>query len=170
MIAYIGGSHVGAIGLLISEAYSKVSCCVAYSEEVKIVADKLGIKTYKSIHDSSFVDSLNECDFLLCVHGRQIVKLNILKTLPCVNVHPCYFKYKGADPIGRLLKTELPYYTDVTAHFMTEEVDEGQVISTRKKIIDNVFTEKDVYRELYMTYGKVILDVFDKNILKEGKK
>jgi len=169
MIAFMGGNHAGVIGLLMSKAYDDVLACVAYTEDVKELSLALRIPTYTTIKDPAFVNALNGADILLSVHGREIVPLSILNTRPCINVHPCFFRFKGGDPIGRLLKTEPPYLVDVTAHRMTEIVDTGDVVYSSEKIIDAVSSVQEIYNHLYPMYVETIMNTLKIQLRGENK-
>lgn len=74
-------------------------------------------------------DSLKDQDFdvLVSCHGRKIIKNDVLEKGICINIHPCLFKYKGANPIGRYIENK-DTLASVGCHIMTQEVDCGRVI------------------------------------------
>lgn len=66
-------------------------------------------------------------DLFICVHGTRIIEKEYLRYGKMINIHPCLYKYKGHNPIKRYIAngdTE----GSVASHYMTENVDEGQVI------------------------------------------
>ena len=159
MIAFLGGSHVGVLGLLTAEATSTIIGCVAYSQDVADIAKLLDIPTFNNIKDKAFVESLSATNMILSVHGREILSPEILKIQPCINVHPCFERFKGADPIGRLLKSK-DKWADVTAHYITDEIDNGEIVwQERIKVSSDSYIE--VYTELYPLYIKAILKVME---------
>jgi methionyl-tRNA formyltransferase len=93
---------------------------ISDDETVLWMADSLGLEIVT-------LDSMGEFDLFLCVHGNKIIDKKYLVDKKFVNVHPCLYKYKGHNPIRRYI---LGKDTDgtVESHFMTEVVDEGEVI------------------------------------------
>jgi len=68
-----------------------------------------------------------EFNLLITCHGRKKLSDEILHKGPCINLHPCLFKYKGADPIGRYMLNK-DTYASVGCHFMTEKIDDGEFL------------------------------------------
>lgn len=67
---------------------------------------------------------MKKSDLLVCVHGKEILTKEILDhpKLGCINVHPCLYKYKGKEPIKRLLEED-ENKASVGVHYMSETVD-----------------------------------------------
>jgi len=135
---------------------------VSYSQELNEILKCLNIRIFKSIKDSEFNELLKKADLLLSVHGREIVPLNILRLphLKCINIHPYLYKYKGAYPIKQALE-EKNWRASVGAHFMTEKIDEGEVIVEEFKDVDPKDSEEEIYNQLYFLYCKVIIKVLE---------
>jgi len=163
-ISFMGGKQAGCIGLL--SLYS-VGCSllavVAYDEHVNALAKRLNLPTFSSIHDNKFIDLVKESDLLVSVHGREIVPIDILKipAIGCINAHPCLYKYKGADPVGKLLKDNSTK-ASVGVHYMVEKVDAGEVIVEKFVDVSGKNTVVEVYNELYPYYALAILEAIDK--------
>jgi methionyl-tRNA formyltransferase len=154
----MGGQQAGCIGLLSLLAVDcDVISVVAYDNKVKMLAEEFKIPTFSSIYEEQFLDSVKEADLLFSVHGKQIVPKTILNIpfLRCVNVHPCLYKYKGANPIQRMLDDNNSK-ASVGIHYMVENIDAGELIIeefiniTGKTVIE-------VYNELYPYYSKTII-------------
>ena len=92
--------------------------------------------------------------------GRKIIPNRILNRGRCVNIHPFLSKYKGLDPVGRAL-TDGETKGSVGAHYMTDEIDEGEVIVEEFTDISDCFTVKEIYNKLYPLYAKVVLKVLE---------
>ncbi|KYC54031.1 MAG: methionyl-tRNA formyltransferase [Candidatus Methanofastidiosum methylothiophilum] len=162
-ICFIGGKQAGFIGLLtLKSTKCKILSVVAYDDSVKILANKLKIPTFDSIKDSNFIKYLYKSDLLLSVHGREIVPIDILKIpkFGCINVHPCLYKYKGSNPIGRFIKDE-NNLASVGVHYMDERVDEGKVIYEKFIDIKDKNSIDEVYNQLYIHYSLAILESID---------
>ena len=170
-IIYYGGKQASIVGLLTLLAEGMDVICVIPEKDgiLEPLARKLNmnIKNPENINDASFVSYLKSLnpDLLFCVHGRQILKKDML-SIGCVNVHPCLYKYKGLRPIKKLLEDKNTK-ASVGVHWMSEKVDEGKIIIENFKEIKGK-TELEVYNELYPLYVETILDAL--NILKKELK
>lgn len=155
----MGGRQAGCVGLLsLLASGCNVLAVVAYDDFVKMLAEQLKIPTFASIKDKNFVKIVEDSDILVSVHGREIVPPNILKipSKGCINVHPCLYRYKGADPIGRLLKDKNTK-ASVGVHYMEEKVDAGKVIIEEFVDVSGKKTVDEVYNELYPYYATTLL-------------
>lgn len=164
-IIFYGGRIAGLVNLLATMALGhEILCVVAVDDVVENLALKLGldVKKPKNINEDEFVDYLQTlgADVFLCCHGRQIIKPRILNMFKCVNFHPCLYKYKGADPIKRLL-ADGNTKASVAAHWMVEKVDAGEVIVENFKEVQST-TEIGVYNELYPVYVQTLIDALNK--------
>lgn len=163
-ICFMGGKQAGIIGALtvLSKGHTILSA-VSYSDDLDSVLSGFDVPLFKSIKDEKFIGSLCGCDLLLSVHGREIVPQVIIKTprLGAVNVHPFLYKYKGADPIGRALADKEPKGS-VGVHYMTDKVDEGEVIAEEFVDVSGITSVDGVYNRLYPYYSKAILKALEK--------
>ena len=156
-ITYMGESMAGCIGLLTVQNH--ITSVVSYSDDVKMIADNLHIKTYNSIYEVSIEK------YLLCVYGREIVPKRLLPQV-AVNIHPYLYCYKGGDPIGRAIseKNEL---ASVGVHLMTDKVDEGEVIAERRFKV-NLGSKAEIYNQMYPYYVEAVLTALDYIYLQEA--
>ena len=164
-IIFYGGRQSGAVELLTVLALGhKVVCVIPVDEPVEIVAKSFGLSVYKpkSVNEDEFVDYLKtlNADLFVCCHGRQIIKSRILHNWKAINVHPCLYKYKGAEPIRRLLEDKNTK-ASVAVHWMTDQVDRGEVIVENFKEIESD-TVIGVYNELYPLYSKTLIEALQK--------
>ena len=129
-VFFIGARQAGCMGLLtlIADGYNIIGV-VPYDESVKRIAEEFLINTFKSIKDDVAIERVKKSDIIVSVHGREVVSTKILEMVPLggINVHPCLYKYKGADPINRML-SDGETHASVGVHFMTDKVDDGPVI------------------------------------------
>lgn len=137
---------------------------VPVDRPVEEVAKKLGISVFKpkNINFPEIADFIKKqkADLFLCCHGRQIVKEGLLNLVPSINLHPLLFKYPGATPVKRMLEVG-GSKASVAAHWMTTEVDKGEVIV--ENFIDVTGkTEVGVYNELYWLYVTTCLEALEK--------
>jgi len=163
-IIFYGGKQTGLTTLLtLLTMKENVVCVIPVDEIVGEIARKLNlnVKEVKDINDAEFVEYLHglKPDLLVCCHGRQILKKDIL-SIGCINLHPCLYKYKGASPIERLLKDK-EKKASVGVHWMIEEVDKGEVIEEEFLEVKGE-TPAEVYNKLYPIYSKVLMKAIDK--------
>lgn len=162
-ICFMGGRQAGVIGVLTALAKgNNIVAAVSYSDDLKAVLDSFDIAVYKTIRDKDFIRSLSDADLLLSVHGREIVKSDMLK-LPrfgALNVHPYLYKYKGADPVGRALR-DGEFKASVGAHIMQERVDEGPVLVEDFVDVSGAGSVLEIYNRLYPHYAAVISKALD---------
>ena len=160
----MGGKQAGCIGLLsVIAADCEVMAVVAYDDIMREIADKLNISTFKSIKDEGVIELLQNCDLLISTHGREIVPPSMLETpiLGCINVHPCLYKYKGANPIEQLIQDNNTK-ASVGIHYMTELVDSGEVILEKFVDVSGKNNVEEIYNELYPYYMLAIIEAIDK--------
>lgn len=163
-IIFYGARQAGLISLLTLLAVKEeVICVIPDDEVVERAANNLGLNVRKTekINNEDFVKYLLglKPDLLICCHGRQILRKEIL-SIGCINLHPCLFKYKGAAPIERLLAAG-ETKASVGAHWMTEKLDVGEVLEEIFLEIEGK-TQAEVYNELYPVYSEVLLSVLKK--------
>lgn len=167
-ISYMGGSQAGIIGILtlLAKGYTIIGA-ISYYEELTKILKYFSIPLFANTKAQGYNDNLKKADILVCVHGREILKEEHLKTpkLGCINVHPYLYKYKGANPIGRAFM-EKNFKGSVGVHKMTTETDCGEVIIEEFVNVEGAKTEKEIYNILYPLYSITLLKALD--IIEEG--
>ena len=135
-----------------------VPAVVAYDSSLDQLARELNIPVFNSINNHKTLDILSTCDLLVSVHGREIVPKTILQLtrLGGINVHPCLYKYKGSNPIGRLL-ADGNTKASIGIHHMTEVIDEGKVIIEEFVDVSNRNSIDEIYNILYPFYSMTLL-------------
>lgn len=156
------GKQAGVVGLLTVLAKKhKVMGAVCYNDMTRKICREFDIPTIDSIHDLRFYSLLNGASLLISVHGREVIPNYILEACKCINVHPCLSKYKGKDPIKRLLKNG-GKKASVGVHYISDRVDLGRVITESFIDVSDCKTEIEIYNKLYPIYSIVISEVLDK--------
>lgn len=160
-ICFLGGEIAGMISVLaaMSEEVNIVTS-VAYSENIECLLKSMNIPVYKSLKDDAFLNSFNGIDLVLSVHCREIVGKDLLGRAKRggVNFHPYLYKYKGADPVARALE-DGELNASVGAHWMTDIVDNGEVIFEEYKNVTGAKTVQEVYVKLYPLYALLVSKV-----------
>lgn len=162
-IAFYGGQSTGMMVLLnlIAKGHN-IRAVFCEDEKIEKIAKefKLQIFPKHKLDDQELTEKLaKHVDLLLCCHGKKILKPYLVKSIPCINIHPCLYKYKGAKPIQRLIR-DGNSKASVASHWMTEKVDSGKVIVEKFTRIDSIKNkvEADVYNDLYPLYIEVVND------------
>lgn len=168
-IAFYGGQTAGLVSLLTILGLGH-EITVVYAEDVQIarIAQIFNINqgNKKNLNDLENIRHIaKKADILICCHGRIILKKILLSAIPCFNIHPCLYKYKGAYPIRRLIQ-EKNSLASVASHIMTEAVDQGKTLIELFTKITHVEhkTEIEVYSELYPLYAEVTKETLTKII------
>ena len=160
---FMGGKQAGCIGLLtLCATGNRPEAVVSYGDDLGVLAMTLGIPTWIRISVPQFQEALAEADLLVSVHGREIVSDDLL-ALPKyggINVHPCLYRYKGANPVGRLLKDE-NIRASVGVHRMTAKVDEGEVLVEEFVDVGGKKTVEEVYNALYPYYATALIKALE---------
>ena len=140
---------------------------------VEKIAKKNGIPVIKrnSLKSESLLKKLNEysLDIILSIASTRIFNKSIL-ALPkigCLNVHAGMLpKYRGINPsFWSLLNGEKQ--SAVSIHFMTEKIDDGDILKQDKFEIENVKTLHEIYLKLLDVASKTIVESLIE--LKENK-
>ena len=173
-IVFYGARPAGLIDLLAAVAKGHEIVAVIPvkkfpDDPVRLAAEELNLPLYRpeSLNSEESLAHLKGLapDLLLCCHGRDILKKEIL-SLPrkgCINVHPCLYRFKGAEPIKHFLESE-ETKASVGVHVMTEEVDAGKTLVEEFKEIENKREKRqvEVYNELYPLYFKTVSIALEK--------
>lgn len=158
-VFFLGGKQAGCVGLLTLLAVGcKISGIVAYDSTIEQLAIMLRLPRFSSIKEPKVENLLSKSDLLVSVHGREIVPSRLLK-LPRfggINAHPCLYAYRGADPVGRLLR-DGNTLASVGVHLMTEKVDEGEVLAEEFIDVLEKHSVEEVYNALYPHYSLALL-------------
>lgn len=100
-------------------------------------------------------------DYFFCVHGNQVIPKDAIKKYQMVNFHPCLTQYKGANPIKRYIENKDRYAT-VGCHYITEEVDVGEIVHQEFFITPEVKSYAEFYNIAVPYYFKCFDAVLEK--------
>ena len=96
----------------------------------------------------------------------KILSTNFIRTFgyKIINIHPSLLpKYKGLNTHKRVLKNN-EKYTGCTVHFVTPELDSGQIILQKRILIDINETEeslkKKILQQEHKLYSQSIISIF----------
>jgi len=157
------GKQAGVIGFLTTLASKNtISAVVAYDNDTEMMAKQWEIPTFKTINDKEFLDYLKKSDILISIHGREIVSKEIIK-IPkygCINVHPCLYKYKGKEPVKKMLEDGVTK-ASVGIHWMTEKIDSGDIIIEEFVDVNGLKNEIEIYNMLYPYYSSILFKALE---------
>ena len=136
---------------------------------VEKVLNKAKIPTIKisnSINHSSNVDLIKKlnADLILIIAGNQIINKEILNSTKygVFNVHSSLLPfYKGLMPSFWVLKNK-EKYTGVTLYKLTEGIDDGPIIASRKIKITENETQSTLVLKLKILANDLIVSDLDK--------
>ena len=166
-IVFYGGKQAGAICLLSLLARGEsVKLAIAQDDIVEQVAGAFRIPCAPpkilDLHKNDGKLAQGQVDLFVCAHGKKIVGAKILAAhrLGGINVHPCLWKYKGADPVSRLL-ADKGAKASVGVHRMTSKVDSGEVLSEIFTDVSGCGTVLEIYNALYPLYAIALNSALD---------
>lgn len=97
--------------------------------KLRVISDDENILWLAKEHEIEIttLETMGDFDLFICVHGNKIIPKEYLKEGKMINIHPCLYKYRGANPVKRYI---LGKDTDasVESQWLIEEVDGGEVI------------------------------------------
>lgn len=140
-----------------------LSHLVALGHEVKVITDDANVSWLAGEYGCELVvfETMGEFDLFLSIHGNKIVPMKYLEGGAAVNIHPCLFKYKGHDPIKKYLENG-DTVGSVGAHYMTEKVDEGELICEIAFETGKIDTYAEFYNIALPTYYEVVSEVLNR--------
>lgn len=150
-IVLYANRNVGLIALshLVSVGH-EVSVITDGCMEVSWLARRLGCEVL------AFEEEWGKFDLFMCVHGRRIIPKERLADKKFVNVHPLLAQgLKGKNPVKRYLEMGISE-ASISSHYMTEVVDEGEVIETVHFIVPEAKNYADFYNEAFKWYWIII--------------
>jgi len=157
VLRFILDQGVKPVGLLIpraeqaSHADSLISLC-AYLED-RFILKGTEFRSFRGLE----VLSALKPDYIISVHFPYIIPTNVLRIpkVGVVNLHPAFLPYnRGWHTPSWALLDNTPY--GATLHFMTEEVDAGDIIHQKRLEI----LPEDTADTLYKRVKRLELEVF----------
>jgi methionyl-tRNA formyltransferase len=129
-------------------------------ESVGEVALSLGLPVFKQRIDLALLTELKP-DLIVNVSFHQIYKKDLLDRVRIVNLHGSLLpKYRGRSVLNwAIINGEKE--VGVTAHYVNEQIDEGDIICQERVQVDLNDTALDVYRKSLPLYPKLCLAVIE---------
>lgn len=147
-----GRSRIESIKILIKKCgmgllWEKYLDCLFCPSAMK--DDNLPIYYTENINSPDFTDTMRKLkpDLIFSIFFNQILKDDFLKIAPgrVINIHPAYLpSYRGVGPTFWALANN-EQETGVSFHFITEGIDEGDIIDQEKIFINKEDTVHSLY-------------------------
>lgn len=120
-IVFYGRTQVGSVVL---------SYLVARGYTVKVIPEDEIVNSLCEYYGLEVVTlkTMGDFDLFVCCHGEKIIDEEYLQEGKFINMHSCLWKYKGKDPVSRYIENK-DTEASIESHYMTKEVDAGEVIS-----------------------------------------
>ena len=132
--------------------------------------NKIKIVNLKYLNKEIEKKKLKGVDIVFCIGSTQIISNKIinLPRLGCLNFHPSLLpKYRGRySTVHSIFNGDK--ITGVTAHWIGNKIDSGNIIAKKIIKINSSYTAKDLYEEFTKKSVKLFLDIFKK--IQQGKK
>ncbi|TXD97490.1 hypothetical protein ES754_00405 [Psychrobacter frigidicola] len=160
---------VEILSFLINEGYKPSFLIVGDSKSSSHKQELIKISGLeeKSIYNMSFMndpknaDVLNdyEVDYIFGIHFPYIIYENVLSIpkIGFLNLHPAYLPYnKGWHTPSWAIIDKKKY--GATLHFMSEELDGGDIVAQAEIEVEPCFTANELYKNVLELEKKVFID------------
>lgn len=121
----------------------------------------IGISELNNPENIQLLQSLN-LDYIIGIHYPYIIKKEILDIpkIGFLNLHPAYLPYnKGWHTPSWAIIDGTPY--GATLHFMTKDLDAGDIIHQKKINIESYDTANTIYHKVLTLEETVFYEAFD---------
>ena len=111
----------------------------------------------KEFYENFLINADSENYIGICVAFNKKIPEYILSMLDIINFHPSILPgYRGSSPILWQIKDRLPYI-GITAHYMTEDWDWGEIINQMKLPVDYRMSFESLIEYSKEQVGKFII-------------
>lgn len=134
-----------------------LSLLAALGYKVKVITDDENVKWLANVLNCELVDfeTMGEYDLLLSIHWHKFIDKKYFEYGSAINIHPCLFKYPGHNPVKQYIKNG-DTQASVESHWMTEKIDEGEVIHQEFFETKKCHNYADFYNQCVDKYFKCI--------------
>ena len=171
------GSNFAAIIKAIKEKKlkAKITCLITNNPKAKglLIAKKNNIPTFianyglgKNFAEQEILNYLRkkEVNLIVLVGFMKILSSNFIENYPnkIINIHPSLLpKYKGLNTHEKVLKNKDKFH-GATVHFVTKELDAGEIIVQEKVEITKNITLDNLKAEVLKIEHKIIVVAISK--------
>ncbi len=126
--------------------------------------NKIKILNLKQLSKKITEKKLENIDIIFCIGSTQILPSQVIKLprLGSLNIHPSLLpKYRGRySTVHAIFNGDK--ITGVTAHWISEKIDAGNIISKKVIKIKPHYTAKDLYNEFTKKGIKLFIEIYTK--------
>ena len=147
--------NVGLISLsyLIARGYKVY--VISDDADVLWLALSLGVIARPHI---KYLKDLGDFDMVMSVHWHKVIPVEYFNGKPAINIHPLLHlgdRYKGRNPVLKYIESN-ETVGGISAHYMTEIPDEGDIIATETFVTGNINDYASFYNIAFPFYFKAI--------------
>ncbi len=116
-----------------------------------------------SLKEQASIDIVKslEPDIIIVAAYGQILPKAILDIAPCINLHASLLpKYRGASPIQQCLLND-DKFTGVTAMFMEEGLDSGDILGLKYINIDKNMVVSELFNKLSQVAANLTIEILE---------
>ena len=143
--------------------------CVSDNPEAYVLkrAKRLNIKSYYVKHENTLAFlRKNKFDLIVLAGYMRILPEDVLKTGTFINIHPSLLpEFKGKNAIERAFGAKVKK-TGVTVHYVSKEVDSGEIIAQETVEISSDMTLEELEYQIHKTEHKLLPKTIEKLIKK----
>jgi formyltetrahydrofolate deformylase len=140
------------------ELNANIKCVISNYDTLKNLVERFGIEYHsveaegldREAHENKIIDIINQynCDYILLAKYMRILTPNFVEKFEkrVVNIHHSFLPaFIGANPYKQAHQRGVKII-GATAHFVTNDLDEGPIIAQDVISVDHNFTWKDMQR------------------------
>lgn len=143
--------------------------CVSNNKNAFVLkrAEKLNIKSYIVEFENTYEFlQKNKFDLIVLAGYMRILPENVLKTGTFINIHPSLLpEFKGKNAIERAYNAKVKQ-TGVSIHYVTKEVDSGEIIAQKIIPVSNGMSLKELEDKIHETEHNLLPVTIEKLIKK----
>lgn len=153
--------NVGLISLSYLVAKGHKVYVISDDIDVLWLALSLGVISRPHI---KYIKDFGDFDIVLSVHWNKVIPVEYFNGKPAINIHPLLHlgdRYKGHNPVRKYIESN-ETVGGISAHYMTEIPDEGEIIATETFVTGNINDYASFYNIAFPFYYKCLSQVLNK--------
>ncbi len=168
------------------ELNAEIKCVIANHNDLKNIVNKFNIPFYFVSHENKSKDAFEkelmditvqyEPDYILLAKFMRILSSNFITVFEnkIINIHHSFLPaFIGANPYRQAFERGVKLI-GATAHFVTNNLDEGPIITQKTNNVDHSFSVQDMSRsgkEIERTVlAEALQNVFEDRVFVTGNK
>lgn len=131
------------------------------SKKIRTKNPNCSIRISDNVNSSSEYENGRNFDLIISCAYPQIFDVQLISStrMTGINFHPSYLpRCRGAHPIYWTIASQ-EKFAGVSCHYMTAELDKGDILVRRKIPLDSAVTYSDLYQQIINETPKLISEV-----------